>query len=58
MNHRAERRTAPRSQSGGFALVSAMFLMIIMAALGAFMVNLSTMEAGTVELSTSSSRVY
>jgi MSHA biogenesis protein MshP len=42
----------------GFAIVTALFLIVVLAAMGAFMMNLSAMQHGTSTLSLTSSRVY
>lgn len=51
---------APASATNqrGFAIVSAIFLLIVLTLLGAFMVSMSVMQTGTVSLASTSSRVY
>lgn len=49
---------AIRNGNSGFAIVTAIFLLVILAALGAFMVSLSGVQHSTASLSASSSRVY
>lgn len=48
----------PRSQAGGFALPTAIFLLVVMAALGGFMMNFSTNTAINSAQDVQGTRVY
>lgn len=48
----------PASRQTGFAIVSSIFLIVVLAALGVVMVTLSAVEHGTMTQSLTATRVY
>lgn len=52
------RRLSLRADAGGFAIISAIFLIVILAALGAFMVTFSSVQQTTSALDLQGSRAY
>jgi len=49
---------ARRGLSGGFSIISALFLLIVLASLGAFIVNISTTQSTTMAQDVQGSRAY